>query len=298
MSPSHSDPSRCTWLAGYGGESGGAAAPTRDASSVAAGAQQGVVTRLTASSTLHLPSLGLARNTVHLWFACIDVPSAELEVLSETLVADEHERAGRFRFRRDCRRFIAGRGILRYLLSRYLNTVPVALIFRYGHAGKPAIAEPATSLRFNLSHAGAWALYAIGRDRELGVDIELREDSVPWSELAPMVFSGAEQSELKACPVEERPAVFLRGWTRKEAYIKARGAGLSLPLKRFDVPLGLEQNPVSIDTAGDRGTTPRWWLYPIDAPAGYMAALVAEGAPVSLSYRRWPGSSVSTGLAA
>ncbi len=253
---------------------------------------------LTASSTLHLPPLCLARNAVHLWLACIDVSSAELEALSETLVEDEHERAGRFRFKRDRSRFIAAHGILRYLLSRYLNIVPVALIFRYGHAGKPAIAKLATTLRFNLWHAGGWALYAIGRDRELGVDIEPLEDSVPWSELTPMVFSGAEQSELKACRVEERPAAFLRGWTRKEAYIKARGEGLSLPLKRFDVPLGPEQNPVPIHTTRDRATAPRWWLYPIDAPTGYIAALVTEGAPASLSYRRWPGSSVSTGLAA
>lgn len=113
-----------------------------------------------------------------------------------------------------------------------------------------------------------------------------------------MVFSGAEQSALKACPVEERPVAFLRGWTRKEAYIKARGEGLSLPLQRFDVPLGPEQKPVPIDTAGDRGTAPRWWLYPIDAPAGYITALVTEGAPASLSYKRWPGLRISTGLAA
>ncbi len=120
------------------------------------------MTRLNASSTLHLPPFGLARNAVHLWFACIDVSSAELEALSETLVEDEHERAGRFRFRRDRRRFIAARGILRCLLSRYLNTVPVELIFRYGHAGKPAIAEPATTLRFNLSHAGEWEVDSLG----------------------------------------------------------------------------------------------------------------------------------------
>ncbi len=113
-----------------------------------------------------------------------------------------------------------------------------------------------------------------------------------------MVFSGAEQSKLKACPVEERLVAFLRGWTRKEAYIKARGEGLSLPLKRFDVPLGPEQNPVPIDTAADRGTARRWWLYPIDAPAGYIAALVTEGVPASFSYRRCLGLSMSTGLAA
>lgn len=223
-----------------------------------------------------------AWNEVHIWTARLDVTPWEREQLEGSLGDEERQRARRFIHERDRRRYIAGRGILRHLLACYFGLPPEEIAFTYGPYGKPQLAHSLaeSGLRFNLSHAGAWALYAIAHCREVGIDLESQHQTLAWQQLAPFVFSEKEQAELAAMPVGQKMEAFLHGWTRKEAYVKGRGDGLSHPLDRFDVPLARMQAPRLVNPTGSG----HWWLYPIDCITGYVGALAVEGGPVRLLY--------------
>jgi len=231
----------------------------------------------------------LPHQEVHIWLASLNQSDFELTSLWKVLAADERGRAGQFHFERDRKYFVAARGILRCLLGRYLGVAPHEIIFGYGPAGKPTIEDPRVGLEFNLSHAGDLALYAFSSCGAVGIDHEPLGKTVTWHELAPMVFSTREQEELKRYPDEEKPHAFLRGWTRKEAYVKARSGGLSMPLDQFSVPLAHRQKPLLVCIAGSEGTSHNWWLHVLDTIQGYAAALVVEGGPAILRYQTWTG---------
>ena len=164
---------------------------------------------------------------------------SRLPNLKQVLSADEHARAERFYFQKDRERFMVARGLLRTVLGRYLNQEPSQLRFCYSPYGKPALATGSgrNTLRFNVSHSHGLALYAITCGRELGVDVELIRPELPDEEIAERFFSFQEVSGLRALPPNMRLEAFFNCWTLKEAYIKARGEGLSLPLDQFDVAL-------------------------------------------------------------
>ncbi len=175
--------------------------------------------------------LRLKKNEAHLWLASLDMPSVHVEMLRQTLAADESGRAARFRFPGDRDHYIASRGLLRTILGGYLNMKPEKLRFRYGPYGKPELAENAhgETLRFSVSHSRGLALYAIALGHRIGVDIEyicpgpIAEDII----IAGQFFSPLENILLKACPEHARKRFFFTLWTRKEAYLKARGTGLA-----------------------------------------------------------------------
>lgn len=236
----------------------------------------------------------LSAGEVHVWCAQLNLSAEEAEPLNVFLSDDERDRAGRFVFLRDRVRYVTARGILRRLLGRYLDFDPAEIRFSYGACGKPelrgCLAEP---LRFNLSHAGDWAVYAISKDREVGIDIELLNGDIPWQQLAPSVFSLREQAEFAEIPLHEKPTAFLRGWTRKEAYVKCRGEGLSLALDGFDVPLGALTVPMRVETAlTPEGGQCEWWLYPIAPQGNLIVTLAVEGPPVEQKTYRWPRCSL------
>jgi|GEM_PF-682787 len=205
------------------------------------------------------------------------------------LSEDECDRAGRFVFELDRVRYIAARGILRRLLGGYLNIDPAEIRFSYGACGKPELAGLfAERLRFNISHAGNWAVYAISGGREVGIDIELLRNDIPWQQLASLVFSPNEQAEFAEIPLHEKATAFLRGWTRKEAYVKGRGEGLSLALESFDVPLGPLMVPGRVRSALTAKVVPgEWWLYPVTLSEDVVATLAVEGPPVRFEVHRW-----------
>jgi 4'-phosphopantetheinyl transferase len=172
-----------------------------------------------------------------------------------TLSPDELERAGRFRFARDRRRFVAGRTILRRELSRRLDCTPGEITFAYGPYGKPAV----DGIAFNVSHSGGTALFAFTADAELGVDVELHAHARADDDtVAERFFSPTEVASLREHPRGEQSAAFLRCWTRKEAFVKARGDGLSLPLHDFDVDFALGRGPALLRTAWS-ADEPREW---------------------------------------
>jgi 4'-phosphopantetheinyl transferase len=219
--------------------------------------------------------------TLHLWHASLDRPAAGHEGL---LSADELERAERFHFARDRRRFVVGRGILRALLGAYLDTAPEAVQLRYGASGKPALADG--PLRFNLSHSGAVALFAFTTEGEVGVDVEELLPQPDARRLADHFFSPAEVATLRAVPAAALDRGFLECWTRKEAFVKARGDGLSLPLDAFDVTFGPGRRCALVRTAWAPEEAGQWSLVDVSDPAGgYVAAVATSGAELRIEHR-------------
>ena len=219
-------------------------------------------------------SLSLTTGEVHVWRVELDQPDDWLERFRSCLEADELERASRFHFEKHRRHFIAGRGFLRHVLARYVRTQPEALKFSYSAYGKPAV----SGLRFNMSHSHNVGLLAVAENQELGVDVEHIRADFATEDIARRFFSRAEVESFNALGVGERVAAFFRCWTRKEAYIKAIGLGMSQPLDEFDVTLGPEEQAALLYAKEDDAT--RWQLSDLDVGPGYAGALIVE-APVS-----------------
>ncbi len=226
----------------------------------------------------------LPENTVHVWSADLDdAPAA----LGATLDADETTRAARFHFEHDRRHYIAARGWLRVLLGRYLGAEPAVLRFGYGARGKPFLADHPAPVCFNVSHSHGRALLAFARGREIGVDIEagarLGDD---WPGLVRRVFSAREQAELAAVPAGRQREAFLNGWTRKEAYLKATGLGITEGLQTIEVTLGPDRLPALRHPAVEETHAARsWTIHDLRADGQFAAALVFEagGAPVTVA---------------
>jgi 4'-phosphopantetheinyl transferase len=193
------------------------------------------------------------------------------------LSADERDRAARFHFERDRRYYCAARGILRILLGGYVKTPPPELNFAYSEKGKPALASPCVGSRlaFNVSHSGDLALLGFTPLRHIGVDIEKIREDFDSAAIARRFFSSQEQIQLSSLPSHQQHQAFFRCWTRKEAFIKAIGEGLSHPLSQFDVTLN-DSGTVSLTTRPEAAQAERWWLQSVDAGAGYAAAFAVS----------------------
>jgi len=235
---------------------------------------------MTWSGPPELPSLQTGE--VHVWRIELEQRDDLLERFRATLEPDELERAGRFHFEKHRRHFIVGRGFLRYVLSRYLNAKPAALRFSYGTYGKPALAgeHEDTRLRFNMSHSHNVALLAITEGKHLGVDVEHIRSDFASEDIARRFFSRFEVECFNALSREEQVAAFFRCWTRKEAFIKATGKGLSQGLDTFDVTLE-PAVPAALLRVEDDDTS-RWSLSDIKVGGDYAAALVVEGVLIKI----------------
>lgn len=225
----------------------------------------------------------LEQDDLHIWCIAVDgCPAAELSRLEFLLSADEVERAARFHFEGDRRRYIAGRGLLRQLLGQYLECDPASLRFQYSTEGKPALrgAEGEPPLHFNLSHSQGVVLYGFTRAGAIGVDIE---HIVPFGELddvAARHFSPEELADLYRTDATDRLGAFYRCWTRKESWIKAIGSGLSCPLQTFSVSLLPGEEARLRALAGDPTAPSRWTMYDLQALPGAGVAEVAAAAAV------------------
>lgn len=233
--------------------------------------------------------LELGRDEIHVWPAWLDQPPAVVRRLAQSLSGDERLRAERFRFEQDRRRFSVGRGLLREILARYLGVAPSRVEFRIGPYGKPALAglSSADDFRFNVSHSHGLALYAFGRNREVGVDLEYVRPVPDADEIAERCFAPGERAVLCALPPRERHRAFLRCWTRKEAYIKAVGDGLTRPLDGFEVSLAPGEPARLVSVAAAPGEASRWWLEDLAPAPQYVAALATEGHGWRLACRTW-----------
>ena len=233
-----------------------------------------------------------------MWRAMLDPSLSRVATLEQTLAADERTRAGQFHFQKDRTRFIVARGLLRAILGRYLGRDPRALRFCSNPYGKPSLAPESggdAPLSFNVTHAGALALYAVTRNRAIGIDLEDIRVDVECDSIAEHFFSPLERRMLRAVPPAMRPEAFFRCWTRKEAYIKARGEGLSMPLDQFDVSLAPGEPAVLLDARPDSSEHNRWSLQDLDAAAGFAAALAMEGQAGRLRLWQWQGPGQQSG---
>jgi len=214
---------------------------------------------------------------VHVWRVDLEQPEELVQTFRSTLEEDERSRADRFHFEKDRRAFTVSRGFLRHVLGSYLQTKPDAVRFSYGPYGKPALdgEHKNSSLRFNMSHSRGVGLVAVSDGREVGVDVEHVRADFANEEIARRFFSPREVAAFNALPNTEQVAAFFRCWTRKEAYIKAIGRGLSQPLDGFDVTLAPEETPALLRV--DEDDASRWTLSDIDVGNDYAAALVVEG---------------------
>ncbi len=231
----------------------------------------------------------LPPDVVDVWRVELDQPASGVERLARPLSADEQRRAAGFRSDALRRRFVVAHGALRTILGRYLEVDPAALLFRVGRRGKPSLLLPGNSrpLHFNLSHAHALALVAVARDRELGVDVERCRPLPDADAIAERFFSPFELRALRALPPERRLEGFYRVWTCKEAYIKARGDGLALPLDQFDVTFEADGAAALARTGDDPNEAARWSLRTLEVAPGYAAALAVDGHGWRIATWRW-----------
>lgn len=230
----------------------------------------------------------LNQDELHVWLANLEIASQQLGELERTLTADEIARADSFYFDRDRRGFTAARGILRAIVASYLETTPAALRFSYTEFGKPRLegSQNNRDLSFNLSHSGGLLLIAVAAARDVGVDIETIDDSVRTAEVAKSFFSTNEIASLERLPRSLQIAGFFHCWTRKEAYIKARGMGLSIPLDSFDVSLNPGE-PAALIATRDSADVSNWKIENLEIDSGYAAAVAAYGHDWRVSRWKW-----------
>jgi 4'-phosphopantetheinyl transferase len=233
-------------------------------------------------------SYTLPDDEVHVWRTTLDMAASNVAVLRQLLSPDERERADRFHFEADRRRGIIGRGYVRLLLGQILNLPPKKLQFRYDEFGKPSLVpKQVPPLEFNVSHSGNLILIAITTGRAVGVDVErIRTDLDPDS-IAAHFFSANECKILASLAVPLRYQAFFACWTRKEAYLKARGIGLSLPLDQFDVSFLPDEEPRLLATRHDPAEVRQWRLRALDLSSDYAAALAAAGSTWKLKCWNW-----------
>ena len=231
----------------------------------------------------------LKSDEVHVFCTNLDLERPFIDSLERSLSADERERAGRFYFEKDRNHYVTARALLRDILGRYLNLPPAQIRFCYGDHGKPALAESfaKSRLRFNLSHAHGLALYAVARGREVGIDIELIRPDFADERIAEQFFSHKEVTMLRSLRDYMQQEAFFNCWTRKEAYVKARGEGLSLPLDQFSVSLTPGIPAALLSVEGDPEERSRWSLRELIPAPGYAAALAVEGKRCILNCWRW-----------
>ena len=211
---------------------------------------------------------------VHIWRAFCGSNPDFPEGLSELLTPDERERMARFRFETDQQNFLFCRSMLRILLASYLGSPPAELRFAYSAHGKPSLAAPPNGLEFNLSHSAGTILLAVCQGRRIGVDVERIRHDFNVQEIAQKFFSVAERRAL-----EREPSVhdaFFSCWTRKEAFVKARGEGLSCPLDSFDVSVSPNDEKVTLRSRPDSLESRHWKLWSLNSFPEHAAALAVE----------------------
>ena len=231
------------------------------------------------------PQLGA--HEVHLWRVSLSRPPFPLDLLWRQLQPKEVERAQRYRFERDRRRFVVARGMLRVILARYTGLNPAAIVFETEEHGKPWLPSH-PELAFNASDSGDWMALGVARDRLIGVDIEMVREAVSTLAIADRFFSPREVAALRALPSEQQLPAFFRCWTRKEAFIKAIGEGLTYPLHQFDVTLGPDEPARLLHVEGEPRAPERWWMMDFPVAAGYAGAVIAETPVENVAFWAWP----------
>ena len=219
----------------------------------------------------------LTHDDVHVWRVALEVHEGVVRQLEDRLAADEQLRADRFQFAQDRRRFVVRRGVLRAVLGWYLGTRPERLRFECNRHGKPSLAGQTgvRPIRFNLAHSADLAVIAVTHGREVGVDVERLDARVDSLEIAERFFSPREAAALRGRSPSAQTRAFFHCWTRKEAYLKARGMGVTWPLDRVEVSVSPGRAAL-LNVCDDPAELSRWSVQDLNPEPGYVGALVVE----------------------
>ncbi|HEY9863279.1 MAG TPA: 4'-phosphopantetheinyl transferase superfamily protein [Candidatus Obscuribacterales bacterium] len=232
-----------------------------------------------------LSSFKLYYKTVHIWQTNLTGSPEYLEFYQSILADPELKRVRQFKFPRDQQAFMIARGILRIILSHYLNLSPEQIKFKYSSKGKPSLDQDPPPLHFNLSHTNGKAIYAIAMEENIGIDIEyIREIEV--ISLAKRFFCESEYRWLNSLDSEAQYAAFFRLWTCKEAYLKATGEGL-VGLQEVEIFTPLDSNLKILKISQDSELAKNWTLQRIEAAENYLATLAIKGTNYQFKYRQW-----------
>jgi 4'-phosphopantetheinyl transferase len=231
----------------------------------------------------------LADGEVHVWEAHVGPEALEESERLGALCEHERTKAERFRFQKDRDLYVIGRSMMRKLLGGYLQCDPAQILFCYSPYGKPALLdEQRTDLRFNLSHSGEVVLFAATRGCDVGIDVEFMRAKAMEGTIAEEVFSAPELAAFNALPGGLKQRGFFNGWTRKEAFIKAKGEGLSMPLEDFDVSLDPREIARIVSIDGRDAELEAWSLRELEVGQGYVGALVVGKRDWVLRRFLWP----------
>jgi len=231
----------------------------------------------------------LVAGVVDVWRASLEQTEGRVDQFRTTLAEDECARVVRFASQDLRDRYTAGRGLLRAILGRYLEVEPAQIRFAYGPKGQPALSGDCASsgIRFNVSHSGAIFMCAVTRGMDVGIDIEEIEPRADFLKLAQRFFAPTEAAEIRSLPAEEQLPAFYACWTRKEAYIKAKGSGLSIPLNKFKVTLLPNMPPAVVSSAVYPDDSAHWKLFDVSPHPKYAAALAVAPAEHEVTWRGW-----------
>lgn len=240
-----------------------------------------------ASNTLERSARNaLGVDEIHIVVVDMDELQRAGQTPADVLSDVERARAARFHFAEHRDRYVARRGLLRALLSGYLGVPPADIEMAQGPYGKPCVvaSQRSPGVAFNISHSGRLAVYAFSRGRALGIDVERVRGDIDHGALASRFFAPAERDALVGVSETALPEWFFACWTRKEAVVKAHGAGLSLPLDRFEVSVDPNAAP-RLEWRSDDGSTGAWRLETFRPRPGFIASIAILGEPASIVLR-------------
>jgi 4'-phosphopantetheinyl transferase len=226
---------------------------------------------------------------VHLWFVSLAVTQEQSSYFWSILSREEQERAGSFHRRKGAQRYVASRGSLRSLLGGYLTVEPAQLQFAYNAFGKPHLATdvPGTGVSFSVSHSHDCGLLGFVREHSIGVDLERVDMEVDVESLAKRYFSPNEWEKLRLLPDDQRKQGFYRAWTRKEAYLKARGVGLSYELNQVEVNLAPGEPASLLGVRDDPNASAKWTLEDLAPARDYIGAAAVESRDITFKCFRY-----------
>jgi 4'-phosphopantetheinyl transferase len=226
---------------------------------------------------------------VYIYRANLDLPVAQIQQLAHFLSPDEKIRAERFRFPEHQRRFVAARGILRELLSNYLELSPEQIVFEYSDRGKPKLPKSFNpqQLQFNLSHSQEMAVYCFTLNRRIGIDLEYLKPLTDAEAIASRFFATTEKEFIASAPQEEKQQIFFQLWTAKEAYLKATGEGLAGSLAEIEIILNKERIISSFKLQGSTTATKSWSLFKFIPDNNYIGTVAVENLSDTNNIQFW-----------
>ena len=231
-------------------------------------------------------NLHMENRELHVWRGALGFEKEMVNHMEEVLSEEEKTKARRFYFQEGHMQYVATKFMLRCLLGEYLNIAPRLLEFSYNEYGKPCLAQKfnAPGINFNLSHSSGLSLVSVALGMETGVDIERINEDIDFMEISEKFFSGNEKRKLALLSGEARTAAFFKCWTRKEAYLKARGLGICSDISSFEVSLCPDEPAALLGPCDSAGDIAMWLLLDIDASEGYAGAVAVDGEPASIGY--------------